>query len=508
MPPVAPSLRSRLFATFGLAPSDLWLIAASFVSSRLLYAWLGVEFDASTLPRYMQFIDVELLKTRLLESLWYYHANPPLLNLFAGVGLKLFGSRADVFFSVVFHLLGLLAAVAVYVLTLRLSGARVAAVLATALMVFSPSFVLYENWLMYSFPAAVMLTVSAWLLYRYVETRQTKWCAAFFSVLATLLLTRSLFHLAWMILIAVALFACLRERRKPVLFAALVPLLVVAAWYGKNYYYFGVFSSSTWMGLGLSNISTLVATQKELQPLVDDGRLTPFALISRYRETDKWFATQPPASGIPVLDQVRKSNGTYNFNNRQIVEINRYYTQDAVTLIRTYPFNYVYGLMLANRLFFSPSDMNLYFSEHNRSAAAPMQTWFTPLLYGVSTTTKVVDQPHFGLNTRWTLEVNTSKALIALWLLVLPYGYWQARQGVLKGAAEAQPRAIVLGFIVLTAVYLYTVGTTLELAENYRYRFLIEPLFFVLTATAVVSLINFIKLRISHVRSHGQRDRS
>ncbi|MBM0103448.1 glycosyltransferase family 39 protein [Steroidobacter sp. S1-65] len=438
-----------------------------------------------------------------------YHADPPLLNLFAGVGLKLFGSRADIFFSVVFHVLGLLAAVTVYLLTLRLSGSRVAAVVATALMVFSPSFVLYENWLMYSFPAAVMLTVSAWLLYRYVETRQTKWCAAFFTVLAMLLLTRSLFHLAWMILIAVVLFACLRERRKPVLLAALVPLLVVAAWYGKNYYYFGVFSSSTWMGLGLSNISTLVATQKELQPLVADGRLTPFALVSRYRETDKLFASQLlPPSGIPVLDQVRKSNGPYNFNNRQIVDINRYYTQDAVTLIRTYPFNYVYGLVLADGLFFSPSDMNRYFSEHNRSAAAPMQRWFNPLWYGVSTAPKVVDQPHFGFNSRWTLEINTSKALIALWLLVLPYGYWQARQGVLKRPVEAKPRAIVLGFIVVTAAYLYVVGTTLELAENYRYRFLIEPLFFVLTATAVVSLVDFIKLRISHMRGHGQRNRS
>ncbi|HEY0683884.1 MAG TPA: glycosyltransferase family 39 protein [Steroidobacter sp.] len=500
---------ARVFATLGLARGDLWVIAGLFVSSRLLYAWLGVEFDASTLPNYMQFIDVELLKTRLLESLWYYHANPPLLNLFAGLGLKLFGVRADIFFSVVFHLLGLLAAATVYVLTLRLSGARAAAVAATGLMVFSPSFVLYENWLMYSFPAAIMLTVSAWMLYRYVETRQTKWCAAFFGVLAILLLTRSLFHLAWMILVAVALFACLRERRKEALLAAIVPLLVVAAWYGKNYYYFGVFSSSTWMGLGLSNISTLVATRQELQPLVADGRLTPFALVSRYREMDKLFTPQQlPPSGIPVLDQVRKSTGRYNFNNRQIVLIGEYYKQDALTTIRRYPFNYVYGLVLANGLFFSPSNMNMYFSAHNRAAVAPMERWFNPLLYGVSAASNVVDQPHFGLNTGWTLEMNVSKAMIALWLLVLPYGYWQARQGVLRGVAEAKPRAIVMGFIVLTAVYLYAVGTMLELGENFRYRFLIEPLFFVLTATAAVSLVNLIKLRIGNARDHRQRDRS
>ena len=84
---------------------------------------------------YMQFIDVQLLENRLLESLWYYHANPPMLNLLAGIGLKLFGTHAGVFFSVVFHVLGLLAAFAVYALTLRLSTAPAVAVIATAALV-------------------------------------------------------------------------------------------------------------------------------------------------------------------------------------------------------------------------------------------------------------------------------------------------------------------------------------------------------------------------------------
>ena len=64
---------------------------------------------------------------------------------------------------------GLLTALSVYALTLRLSSARPAAIMATGLLVFSPSFVLYENWLMYSFPAAALLTMSAWALYRYLR---------------------------------------------------------------------------------------------------------------------------------------------------------------------------------------------------------------------------------------------------------------------------------------------------------------------------------------------------
>lgn len=487
---------ARMLANLGLDRRALWVVIVLFTSSRLLYAWLGLQFDVSTLPTYMQFVDVQLLENRLLESLWYYHANPPMLNLLAGVGLKLFGEHADVFFSIVFHALGLLVALGVYALTLRLSSTRVAADIATALLVFSPSFVLYENWLMYTFPAAALLTLSAWALYRYIDTGLTRWCVAFFGMLAALLLTRSLFHLAWMILIAALLVICLWDRRRQVLLAAAAPILIVGLWYGKNYYYFGTFSASTWMGLGLSNISTLIATREELQPLVADGRLTKFALISRYHEMDLLFTSQQlPPTGIPVLDEVRKSNGRYNFNSQQLIAINRYYTHDALVVARTYPFSYVVGLLISNRLFFSPSNMNVYFSERNRAAVQPMERVFNPLLYGVGATPKMLEQPHFGFTKQSFLEVNTSVPLIAIWVLVLGYGYVQARQALLSKDAERRPRAIVIGFIVVTALYLYAVGTAFELAENYRYRFLIEPLFLVLSATAVADCLLHIRSR-------------
>lgn len=497
----------KTFRSLDLRWRDVGIVAALFFVSRALYAWLGVQFDGTTLGYYMQFIDTELLAHRLLESIWYYHANPPLLNLLVGIGFKLFGLGGVVAFcNVIFHLLGLLAALSVYALTWKLSGARIAAYVATGLMVFSPSFVLYENWLMYSFPAAVLLTVSALALYRYLQTLETRWCVTFFGILAVLLLTRSLFHIAWMVLVAALLTAVLWNRRRQVMLAAVLPILVVAFWYGKNYYYFGVFSSSTWMGLGLSNISTLVVTREELEPLVEDGRLTPFALVSRYQNMDMLFtAQQLPPTGIPVLDEVRKANGFYNFNSQQLIAINKYYTHDAITVIRTYPFSYVVGLVISNRLFFSPSNMNLYFSDGNRASVKPMERIFNPLLYGVGAEPQFTRQPHFGFANGGSLEVNTSVMLIAAWILVLGYGYVQARQGLMSGNPDQRPRAVVIGFIVMTALYLYAVGTALELAENYRYRFLIEPLFFVLSATAITSLVRTVRRRVGVVDAEQPR---
>ena len=476
-------------------PVDYLTVVGLFAGSRVLYALLGLRFDSSTLPGYMQFIDPPLLRDRLLESLWYYHAHPPLLNLFTGVGLKLFGDSADAYFALTFHALGMALALAVYILTLRLSGARPAAIVATGLLVFSPSFVLYENWLMYTFPSAALLTISALLLHQYLATERTRWAAAFFATLAILLLTRSIFHLAWMVLVVVLLAILLRRWWRQILLAAAAPLLVVALWYGKNYYYFGSFGTSTAAGLGLANITALMVERERLYPLFQDGRLSQYVMVSRYEHPELLFMLQTPVhTGIPILDEVKKSDGRhYNYNNLQMVAVNGYYMRDAIEVIRTFPASYAIGLLVSNRLFFSPTNMNAYFSPENRAAVLPMERIFNPLLYGVGPKPGFMQQPHFGFVGRNQMEVQTSAMLIALWCVLLTYGYVQARRGVVAADPQSKPRALVLGFIVLTALYLYAVATAIELSENYRYRFNIEPLFMVLTVTAATDLVRRIR---------------
>ena len=54
-----------------------------------MLAIAGVRFDAHALGIYYQFIDPPLLESRLLESLFYSHGQPPLFNLFLGLVLKI-----------------------------------------------------------------------------------------------------------------------------------------------------------------------------------------------------------------------------------------------------------------------------------------------------------------------------------------------------------------------------------------------------------------------------------
>jgi hypothetical protein len=311
-----------------------------------------------------------------------------------------------------------------------------------------------------------------------------------------------MFHLAWMLLVVVLLAVLMRQHWRQVLFAAAAPLLVVVFWYAKNYYYFGAFGASTAMGLGLSNITTLLVEREQLLPLAQQGRLSPYALVSRYERPDLLFKSQAPVqTGVPVLDQVKKSDGRhYNYNNQHLVGVNRHFTRDAIEVARTFPASYVIGLILSNYLFFSPSNMNSYFSDANREAVAPMERIFNPLLYGVGTKPGLVEQPHFGFTGSYRMHAHPSLPLIALWCVLMPYAYLQARRGVMTAEPESSPRALTLGFIMLTALYLYAVATAIELSENFRYRFNIEPLFMVLTATAATDLIRRLRARFAKLR--------
>jgi len=474
-----------------VAKKDVLAVLAITAAGRLAYYVSGVHFDASTLGRYMQFIDVELLVTRLLESLWYYHGNPPILNLFTGTVLKLFGANATIVFAISFHALGFLAALAFFALIAKMSRSRRIAYVLTSLFVLSPSFVLYENWLMYTFPTMVLLILSAFALLRFSETESTRWGITFFACLAAIALTRSMFHFAWVIVITAGLIFVIRGQAKRIALCAVVPLLLVAGWYGKNYYLFGTFSASTWMGLGLSNISTLMVPKGELAPLVQDGTLSRFALISRYEDKNQLFlSVEAPTKEIPVLHNKLKSSGEFNFNYVRLIEINKFYTRDALQVVRHFPSSYVSGVLISNRLFFSPASMNLYFTVENRVAAAPMEMLYNPLIYGANLLPKHIEQPHYGLSGKYRIEVNTGVIVVVSFSLVLLFGLIRLFKTFRYAAPDRRASTIVLGYLLFNILYIYFLGTFLELAENYRYRFIQEPLVIIVIGLLLGDLIH------------------
>ncbi len=473
---------------------DAVIVLSLALASWVLYRFLGLRFDPSPLNGYFQFIDIVLLQSRLLESLYYYHANPPLLNLLAGLSLQGFGQQHVWFLSAVFHGLGAILALTFMVLVRELTGLRWLALLASALLLFSPDFVLYQNWLMYTFPTAALLTISAFCLLKIVRTESVFWLHAFCICLALIVLTRSLFHLGWFLLVIAIGISLLPGRRKQLLVAALAPVLVCALWYGKNQVVFGQFGASSWLGLGLSNITTLTVPKEKLEPLVQDGTLSPFALRSRYVEENLFVDLGLEPVGIPVLDNVKTTNGSFNFNHRNILVLGAIYRDDGLKVLQHFPEYYMSGVARANRQFFSTNNLSPFFWPQAHAAFDSVRPFYDVVFYGAGLETETLRIPRFGDEAGFNTPSNPGYTTMVLWLSVTAFSLFWFFRGVT--GHDANRDFIVVGYIVSVMLYVYGLSTLIELMENYRYRFLVEPIYWVVVILMLSKGASWLKQRV------------
>jgi len=175
-----------------------WALAlAAYAGSRVFYASLGLEMDASSLGWFWQYLDVEELRANLLEAVYYQHTQPPLYNLYLGLGLKL--SDPQRFFHAGAIAFGLALHLGLFALMCRLRVRAWLALGVTALFAFSPASILMELWLFYTYPVAALVVAGAVLFHRALDRERPAALAAALFVLALVPLSRSLFHVGWML---------------------------------------------------------------------------------------------------------------------------------------------------------------------------------------------------------------------------------------------------------------------------------------------------------------------
>ena len=233
--------------TFFTSRISLAAIVVAFILSRVFLYFVGVRFDTHGLTWYYQYLNPQLLRDDLWRSLYYLHMQPPLFNLFLGIVLKAFPANPTLAFAASYHLLGLALMISLYLLMRRLGVRNDVNLTLTILFMISPAAVLYENYLFYTCPVAVLLCLSTLFLHRYLTNRRLGDALAFFILLAMIALTRSLFHLGWLAVIVLLLLWPGGPPRRKTLTAAAVPFLAVAGWYLKNAIIFGSFTASTWL---------------------------------------------------------------------------------------------------------------------------------------------------------------------------------------------------------------------------------------------------------------------
>jgi len=460
----------------------LTLLAA--VCARMYaYCLLGVRFDAEPLNFYLQFIDPELLRTHLWQSLYYLHEQPPLFNLFLGVVLKVAPHDYALVFNACFIVLGLALTAALYGLLLKLKVPTLVATVISLLYAVHPTTLLFENWLLYEYVIAALLILAAAFLYGYLSTNKTRYGAAFFLMLALIVWTRGTFHPLWMILILAALAALPGMRWTAVMRCGIPFVLLALLPTAKNYFLYGdLLTGATYGKFNYSGMRTRHLPPQELQRLIADGTLSRASGIDFYgRSVLDYADLLPPLqnTGIPLLDTPLKSTGAPNWHHHGMTLVANLYYQDARLVAGRYP--HLYWESVQDNFFrcLQPANECVPFNQPDYANAIALRPWldrFNRVFAG-----------QIGAQGPGWITALALLLVIPYWTIVLSAACWRIVRHR-NSAPEETARLGLLLFCFFNFVYVCATTIALSHDDQNRYRFAAMPLFLILAAAMALDL--------------------
>lgn len=494
--------RERAGATPGtLSDRTAYLILiVVFAVSRASYYLAGVRFDVDPLYRFYQFVDPELLRHRLFQTVWYMHTQPPGFNFLAGLIVKLSSNRETLtwLYGGLYFAMGLGIALLVYRLQRELGVIHLIALVLSALFTVAPGTVLHENLFLYEYPQLLALLAATLAAIRFFRTGRKPWAVLFFVIVAGLPVFRATYHLLWAA-IAGAVFVYLAwrwERRAGVRagafhFAAVltviacVPCLIL---YAKNHALYGHFAGSTWLGEQASTLTVWQLTPEKREEFIAKGlistigRIPAAAPLAEYKE----FLHPVAATGIPILDQRTDSTGRDNLNNLLYLQTGDYYIKDAKTLLRIYPQCYAKSLAIAWFTYFLPAGDFPFFTL-NRPKIAGWDRAFNVAVYGQwrdASDRKALRREGMGPG----MVLHEGTYLMALLPVLFVFGCWEISR-LLRSRGSDVSALAGLSFMIFTIATVSFISTALSSFECNRYRFPLDGFFVVLAGMAATRLL-------------------
>jgi hypothetical protein len=464
----------------------LMILLSVFILSRALYDGIGINFSGDTYQHHWQFIHQSLLKTDLWRSVFYLHSQPPLLNILTGIILQIFPVHTQNAFHLSYYLAGAVFAVSIYFLGVHLGFPGWMSLIVATLFMISPSTIIYEHWFTYGYLIASTLALAGMALYRFAETQKIGWGILFFSLLAFVALTWTLFHFLWLFVIFLVTLFFFQDRRKVIL-AVLVPLLIVLGWYAKNLLVFGEFTAGTWGGMNLANTTTFRLPENERRQMVRSGELSKFADYPPFRNPVVYLKLLPHTSttGIPVLDITEFPDGVLNYHHRVYLDASTYYLRDALHVLRVRPAVYLRSVLQSLYIFFhSSSDFELTWDI--RTPIQTLDLWWNRFFYG-----------------QWLNDESPGDRLAGMSPLHVGWGIVASFIIAIVGTSRTlgknpdmmrKPAGLLLVFMMFNVLYVSIVGNLMDLGENNRFRYVVDSFILLLAVHVLYSYIR----RVDH----------
>jgi hypothetical protein len=447
-----------------------------FVASRWFYRnVLRLEFDASPLDSFIQYMDPWFMEHDFARSLLYLHDQGPLLNLLVGAALRLFGKPvAFAWLEALFSLACLATVLGLLEVALRLGARARVACLVACVYAILPSTVFYEKLLFYHTPVACCLVLAVLFLVHYYRAPSFGAAFACFSAIALAALFRSTFGPSF--LLAALLFMLKWPplgmssslARRGLLRAAALPFLLLCLNNLKPLVLlgYGYGDAMLW-----GNLATKVSEQlsdSERARLIERGAVSRavnvfcFADLREFGEVRVAHAR----TGVPLLDEERAPNGRWNAHALEYLLLaDAHFKPNALYLLSHYPDRYVSSVRKALRATAGSSitDEFLPYSNSKRLRAS----WAK-------------------VDRLLMLQKDGSFTTLSVGLpLLFAYGLWRA---VRTRAPSQRGITIVLSFVLLTVAYATAVSVLISYGAHARYRFEIDPLLMLLLALGLSEL--------------------
>ena len=446
-----------------------------------LFHWLaGVRFLDFPLYCFAHFADTELLKTRLLETCFYLHVQPPLYNFVVGSVLKL----ADVYACEIFHIAFLLNGLGLYLILIALlrglGASRLFAVMLVTLLAVGPQWVFFEHFLLYTFQSATLLALAALFLFHFYKDRRPYMGWGFFMTLALLGAIRSMYHLSFYAVIALAVIAMPPIPRRRLILMAVLPGLMLSSFYFKNLYLFDHFSVFSFLGKSpwIKTVGSLPWAER--QRLAEEGKISKVSLVERFWAIEYYppeIQNTPGYEDVPVLRQTKKSDGgEVNYNHIAQIAICDNYMKDSLYVLRHYPKTYLVSSVWAAFRYVCPvgvahEGLHSYEDVYNRIVYLRVQAQLGRLWKPL---TGFADTIYFTL-------------LLGL-PCVLGLGFLFTLLPRKCGIQISPEQRATMLFICFCMLFVAAASIVIELNETNRYRYETEPITWVAAGFVMIHL--------------------
>jgi len=219
--------------------------------------------------------------------------------------------------------------------------------------------------------------------------------------------------------------------------------------------------------MNLANITTFRISEKERKALQRSGELSKLATIFTFRNPIVYLKLFPetPLTGIPVLDEPEPNQ--INHHHLVYVEASRYYLKDALKVIRLHPYTYLQSIGQATYIYFhSTSDFDFLYG--NRQKIGVFDLWWNRLFYGQWSAGEKME---IRLTLNKSIQ-NVSWLVVAAFLVSLVSGVYH----LYKNARQlSEPRNVLILFMLCNILFVTIIGNMMEIGENNRFRFVIDP---------------------------------